>query len=895
MGTDLTLLFTDVEGSTAVNARLGDAAMSTLWRLHDRGSRDLLHTWHGREVDRSDGLLALFDNPQDAASFATAYHRLLASLPEPLLARAGLHTGPLDVRQNAPADVALGAKPVEAFGIGKAVGARLMALARGGQTLASAAAAAQLQAAGWRTACYGHWRMKGLPEPLEVHEVGDDSAPWLPPPDAEKSHRVVWHRGQWMGGHQVPHNLPAERDRFVGRSADLRALAGLLDPQGPHLDSPARLVTLHGTGGMGKTRLALRHAWAWRGNFPGGVWFCDLAQARSLDSLLQAVAVALDVPLGADPVAQLGRAIANRERCLLIFDNFEQVTRHAAATVGRWLDMAPQARFVATSREVLGLRGEHTLALDALAPAEAAELFHERALAALSSYQRSAADDRAVAQLVHLLDGLPLAIELAAPRVRVMAPAQLLARMGDRFRLLAVQGSQSGRPTGRNDRQATLQNALQWSWELMSEAERHTLAQLAVFEGGFDLPAAEAVVDLSTLPEAPWLVDLLQGLGDKSLLRRLPGTRFGLLRAVQAFALTHLPPEALAAARARHGRYYAALGERSAGAPGGLELDNLVQACRHAVGAGDASAAASCLGLAWIALRLTGPLRAAADLAQELRAGLALSPRDAAIVGWVEGGALVGSGRAAEGHAAFVAALAAHPAPDEDLVGGRLHAALGERASAAGDMDSAFEHLQTALQTGLRLQDAGLQCLALNELAALALNGGEHAAAQAHFTRALRIATEAEDRRWQGGLLGNLGALHYTMGHLAEARAAYEQALQCARDAGDRRWEANHRANLGLVYLGLQETALAEQAVRDSLTLSRDIGHARLVPPALCNLGHVLAAAGKVHEARSVLLEAQALGREAQDLPLVQECQTALDALPPEAVTKATAVQLTRD
>ena len=174
---------------------------------------------------------------------------------------------------------------------------------------------------------------------------------------------------------------------------------------------------------------------------------------------------------------------------------------------------------------------------------------------------------------------------------------------------------------GRNDRQATLQNALQWSWELMSEAERHTLAQLAVFEGGFDLPAAEAVVELSTLPDAPWLVDLLQGLGDKSLLRRLPGTRFGLLRAVQAFALTHLASEAMAAARARHGRYYAALDERSASAQGGVELDNLVQACRHGVASGDAASATACLCLVWSVLRLTGPLRAAADLAQELRAG----------------------------------------------------------------------------------------------------------------------------------------------------------------------------------------------------------------------------------------------------------------------------------
>jgi predicted ATPase/class 3 adenylate cyclase/Tfp pilus assembly protein PilF len=883
MDQDLTLLFTDIVDSTAVNSRLGDAAMATLWALHDRGSRDLLQAWRGREVDRSDGFVAIFDTATDAAGFAAAYHRLLAALPEPLRARAGLHTGPLAVRHNPPEDVALGAKPVEAFGIGKAVGARLMALARGGQTLTSAAAAVQLQAAGWRTASHGHWRMKGLPEPLEVHEVGDDGAPWLPPPDAEKSQRVVWHRGQWMGGDQVPHNLAAERDRFVGRVADLQALAALLD-------GPARLVTVHGTGGMGKTRLALRHAWAWRGNFPGGVWFCDLAQARNVDSVLQAVAVALDVPLGADPVAQLGRAIAGRERCLLILDNFEQVTRHAQETVGRWLDMAPQARFVATSREVLGLRGEHTLALDALGPDEAAELFHERAQAALAGYQRDAESDRAVRKLVELLDGLPLAIELAAPRVRVMVPAQLLARMGDRFRLLAVQGG-----AGRQDRQATLQNALQWSWELMSEPERRTLAQLAVFEGGFDWPAAEAVVRLDERPDAPWLVDLLQALGDKSLLRRLPGTRFGLLRAVQAFALTHLSADEQAAARTRHGSYYASLDERSAIARGGVELDNIVQACRHAVACRDAATAAASLGLVWLVLRLTGPLRAAADLAQEVRASLVLNGREAAAVGWVEGVALMGSGRTAEAQAVITASLAAHPAPGNDLLGGRLHGALGDLLSAAGDTATATFHLQTALETAQRLQNTGLQCQALNELGAMAMNAGDHSPAQSHFTRALRIATEAEDRRWLGGLQGNLGAMNYAMGRFADARAAYEQGLLLARETSDRRWEANHLCNLGLVYLRLDENALAERALRESLTLARDIGHARIVPAALCNLGHVLAAAGKVHEARSALLEAQALAREANDQRLFEECQGTLDTLPPETAVDGSPLQFIRD
>jgi predicted ATPase/class 3 adenylate cyclase/Tfp pilus assembly protein PilF len=885
-----TLLFTDIEGSTAVNARLGDAAMAALWALHDRGSRDLLLAWRGREVDRSDGLVALFETPQDAAGFAAAYHCLLAGLPEPLLARAGLHTGPLDVRHNPPEDVALGAKPVEAFGIGKAIGARLMALARGGQTLVSAEAAAQLQASGWRCLRHGHWRMKGLPEPVEVHEVGDEASPWMPPPDAEKSQRVVWHRGQWMGGDQVPHNLPAERDLFVGRRTDLLALASLLD-------GPARLVTLHGTGGMGKTRLALRHAWAWRGSFPGGVWFCELAQARSLDSLLQAVGVALGVPLGADPVAQLGRAIAGRERCLVILDNFEQLTRLADESVGRWLDLAPQAHFVVTSREVLGLRGEHTLALDALSPTESAELFHERARAALASYQRNAETDRAVAELVQLLDGLPLAIELAAPRVRVMAPAQLVARMGDRFRLLATQGGQNAGP-GRNDRQATLQNALQWSWELMSEAERKTLAQLAVFAGSFDYPAAEAVVSLDGLPagtETPWLVDLLQALGDKSLLRRLPGTRFGLLRAVQAFALAHLPAAELAAARSRHGRYYAGLNERAACAQTGVELDNIVQACRHAVAAGDARAATACLVLAWASLRLTGPLRAALALAREVRPVLQPAGLEAAAVGWVEGGALVGTGQKTEGRAVLTAALAAHPAPAEDAVGGSLHAAVGDLMAIAGETSGAVAHLQTALQTGLRLQDAVVQCLALNALGALALDQGDPATAQLHFTRGLRTATEAGDLRWQGGLLNNLGGVLHTLGHLPEATEAYEKALTLARDTGDRRWEADARCNLGLVYLARQELVAAEQAMRDALALARDVGHGRIVPPALCNLGHVLAAAGRVPEARSALREARAMAQDNQDTRLEQECSLALAALPPETAAESATLQFSRD
>ena len=377
MRKDYTLLYTDVVDSTAVNSRLGDAGMETLWAEHDRRSRELLRQWRGIEIDRSDGFLVLFDAPPDALAFIDDYHRMLATLPVPLRARAGLHLGPLLRRENLPSEVLLGAKAVEVVGIAKAYASRLMALAQGGQTLASPSAHAALEAAGalsgrWRSVSHGHWRMKGMDNVIEVFEVGDTRSAFVPPADSDKSQRVVQIGGAWVGVREVPHNLPGERDSFVGRSEELKTLA-------QQFAEGARLLTVTGPGGMGKTRLALRYAWSWLGDHPGGLWFCDLASARGADGLLFAVGQGLEVPLGNDPLAQLGRAIAGRGRCLVILDNFEQVRRHARDTLGRWLDAAPQARFIVTSREVLGLPGERTLALAPLAADDAAALFHQRA------------------------------------------------------------------------------------------------------------------------------------------------------------------------------------------------------------------------------------------------------------------------------------------------------------------------------------------------------------------------------------------------------------------------------------------------------------------------------------------------------------------------------------
>ncbi len=167
----------------------------------------------------------------------------------------------------------------------------------------------------------------------KLFEAGNADAPFTPPPDTDKAYRVVWSDELWLPVRAIPHNLPAERDAFIGRHDELVELAR-------RLDAGARLVSVLAMGGSGKTRFATHFGRAWMGDFPGGVWFCDLSQARDVDGIVHAVATALDVPLGkADPVTQLGHALAGRGRCLVILDNFEQVAGHADVTLGHWLDL----------------------------------------------------------------------------------------------------------------------------------------------------------------------------------------------------------------------------------------------------------------------------------------------------------------------------------------------------------------------------------------------------------------------------------------------------------------------------------------------------------------------------------------------------------------------------
>jgi predicted ATPase/DNA-binding CsgD family transcriptional regulator len=342
--------------------------------------------------------------------------------------------------------------------------------------------------------------------------------------------------------------LPAPLTRFVGREAELAVAAALL--------AEARLLTLTGSGGAGKTRLALGLATAVADAFPDGVWFVDLSPVSDGDFVLDRVALSLHVkePGRGKTLAQaVGRYLARRQ-ALLVLDNCEHVVESSAVVTAGLLAAAPALKIVATSREPLQVGGEVTWAVPPLSEADGVELFSDRARRARPQFMLNAEDADAVRSICRRLDGLPLAIELAAARTRALAPARIAAHLQDHFRLLP-----SG-PRTAPGRQATLRASFEWSHELLTEAERALLRQLSVFAGGFDVEAA-----LSVCPDAS--VELLAELADRSLIMvddpsEAAEPRYRMLETIREFAAERLAEAGEAdLVHGRHRDHYLALAE----------------------------------------------------------------------------------------------------------------------------------------------------------------------------------------------------------------------------------------------------------------------------------------------------------------------------------------------
>jgi predicted ATPase/class 3 adenylate cyclase/Tfp pilus assembly protein PilF len=838
----VTFLFTDIEGSTRL-WETQHAAMQHALANHDSIIRDAIEANDGYLIKTTgDGALAAFAIAADAVAACLAAQRCLQpGTTEPasrlsLRVRMGLHTGAAELRDG------------DYFGAVLNRASRIMSAAHGGQVLLSAATAESVRGnlpEGITLREMGEHRLKGLLDPERLHQVVAPDLRADFPPLASLT----------------GHNLPAERDVFVGRREFLAELAR-------RLDGGARLISVLGLGGTGKTRLVTRFGWSALGDFAGGVWFCDLSEARSLDGILHAVAQGLDVPLGKeDPVIQLGHAIAGRGKCLVIADNFEQVASYAEETLGRWLDRASDARFLVTTREVLGLPGEEVLALAPLAPSDAAALFLRRAEAAKPGFEPSSEDQAAIAPLVKLLEGLPLAIELAAARVRVMPPRTLLLRMSERFKLLASTG-------GRVDRQATLRAVFDWSWDLLSLPEKAALAQLAVFEGGFTLESVEAALDLSAYENAPWPMDALQSLVQKSLVRQVADNRFDLLVSVQEYAAEQLRtaaryagsgPAALLAAETRHGAYFAGLDEKAAVADRCAELDNLVAACRRAAARGDVDMAVRSLERAWAGIGLRGPFQVGVELASMVRAMPEIRTEPAARVDYVAGRALQYAGQGPEARARLEASQAGAREAGNRRCECRAMVSLGFLDIQEGRLESARARVESALSIARELNERIIQSEACNVLGNMESVLGRREQALANYHEALALAREVGNRHREGNVLGNLGNEYAEMGLTDKALLHNEAALAVAREVGNRRLEGNTLCNLGLLHQVQGRFGEALDQLEAALASVRDIGNTQVEGIVLCNLGMVYDSLARFDEARDYFEAALAIARAQRD------------------------------
>jgi predicted ATPase/class 3 adenylate cyclase len=831
------LLLTDVVDSTKLSETLGDESMAGLWAAHDRVARDLLRAWPGREIDKTDGMLMLFEAAADAVAYALAYHRALAALPVPLKARAGLHVGPVVLRENSAEDVALGAKPLEVDGLAKPTAARVMSLARGGQTLLTADARASLGETTLRVLSHGHWVMKGVSEPAELFEVGEPDAPFVPPPDSEKVFRVVRAGERWLPVKQIPNNLPQQVNSFLGRKQEMLEVKALLDQ--------VRLVTLLGMGGLGKTRLSLQVAAEVMPAYPDGVWFLDLAPIRDAALVVSEAAQVLDVrEEPGRPLLQTLCAHMKARRALLILDNCEHLIRASAELANALLRAAPQVRMLASSRETLHVAGEqafpvHPLPLpqrgddvEALSRSTAVRLFVERAQQHKPAFGLNDRDAPAVAELVARLEGIPLALELAAARMRSMSVADINLRLKDRYRLL----TSGGRVL--LERQQTLRALVDWSYDLLDAGEQTVFGRLGVFAGGFDLAAAEAVCGAEPLSSAD-VLDILSSLVEKSLVmldESEEQARYRMLETIREYAREKLDQAGDdAAAAARHCEHYFVLAKAAnrglAGADQAewiwrfeAELDNLRAATALALAGGVDRVIAVKLA---VAMQGFWMLRGYATEGRGVvRAALALPE--------------VQASERAHAHALYVGAALAESQGDYAQARQMLELCLHLRRGLADEFDIAATLStlsMTRLPSGdvLGARECELEALAmfrklgeqvgevigLLHLGQIDAYSGEDERARETLEQCLALSRTIKHQEVEGECELMLAELAFEQSDSGRARAMFQHSLTICREAGDKRGEARAMRWLGKADLLDGDLAGARQRIEDALRAFR--------------------------------------------------------------------------
>ncbi|MEP7040552.1 MAG: adenylate/guanylate cyclase domain-containing protein [Chloroflexota bacterium] len=745
----VTFLFTDIEGSTRLLHALGAEAYADALAEHRRILRAAFTTEGGVEVDtQGDAFFVAFPTAPGALAAAAAGTEALA--PGPIHVRMAIHTG----------TPFLG--PEGYVGVDVHRGARIGAAGHGGQVLVSAASAALLGSDGLRD--LGPHRLKDLSAPEHIYQLGDADFPAL---------KTLYRT-----------NLPVPATPFLGRGRELREVISLLSQ--PIL----RVLTLTGPGGTGKSRLALQAAAELTEQYAQGVWWVPLAAIRDPGLVLEMLAGALGAK------SDLAEHIGDRSM-LIVLDNFEQVVE-AAGDLAGLLAACPHLDLLVTSREPLHINGEHEYPVPPLAPDEGVALFVARARAVRPDFVA----DESVAQVCRRLDDLPLAIELAAARVKALSTRQILERLEQRLPLL------TGGARDLPERQRTLRAAIAWSHDLLDADEQRLFARLAVFRGGCTLDAAEAVIDAD--------LDQLQSLVDKSLLRHTE-ERFWMLETIREYAAEQLETSGQAEElRERQAEYFQALAEES---EAHLESDEPA---------------------AWLA-RLEAEhdnLRAALDwLAASGSAERVLEMAGALAYFWEGNGyPHEARGRLEDG---LSASTVETPARARALLGA---AAI---ANAVGDSAAAVNRAEEALRLHRSLGDQRGIANSLWQLGYSLANSGQGEAAIPLLEQSIGLFRDLGDERFARFVTRTLGFALIEAGEVERGEAIHEQNLAAARQYEDRRLEAISLASLAMSIAGSGRTARALALLGEAYPLVREFGERDELLNHLCRFALALALAGR--------------------------------------------------
>jgi predicted ATPase/class 3 adenylate cyclase len=841
-----TFLFTDIEGSTRLWESRPEAMSIALVR-HDA----LLHEQiadNGGTVFKTagDAFCAVFPHPGAAISAAVAAQRALAAtapaLPVSLRVRMAIHAGHAECRDD------------DYFGASLNRVARLLATAHGGQILVSRAAGELARGKlvpEIDLRDLGRYALKDLQEPERIYQV---VIPGLPAdfPPLRSPERLL-------------QSIPRPAAPLIGRETEVlaaRTAFGIAAEDGrvtsrlPH--ESARLLTLTGPGGAGKTRLALHLAHELGLAFDDGALFVPLAALRDPALVPATIMTALDPgDTGGESPREVIVAQLRDRNLLLVLDNFEQVMG-AAELVADLLRRCPRLSLLVTSRERLNLLGEHELVVpplplperrtprpldrsalavapddvDAIAQSPAVRLFVERARGVNPGFDLSPENAAPVAEMCARLDGLPLAIELAAARVRLLTPRALLDRFDRRLDLLS---------RGQRDlpaRQQTMRDTIAWSYELLEPAEQQLFRALSVFVDGATIDAALAVAPAPDAPAGALAdLDLLEALADKSLLRMENDgdARISMLETIRDFALEQLDsaPEA-AATHARHAGYFLALAEETEPLLEGRDQAALLARL-------DREKANLRAAIAWLReqCRAADALRLSASLWRYW---------------WLRGD--IG-----EGFTTLETLLREPAAASRDVRAKALNGA-GVLAESQGAWQEATRLHNESLAISREIGDLRGVAWSLNNLGVVEINQGNYDEARALLEESLTVAESAGDIAFTATALTDLGQIAHLQGDFARATGLLNRSLHLFRQLGDESHMARALNNLGTAAHEQGELELARELLSESLSLHRGVGDRQGMASTLNNLAEVFARLGQADAAQRLYLESHALALE---------------------------------